>query len=111
MTGSATELPAYYDAGFFDVIIANGLIGFGLDSRSDFDLLLGGAAQVLKPGGLFILGYNDKPERLGYNIRDTANFSLFEEFVPDIPGMDTSSRRIDDGYDHTYVFMRRRSLS
>ncbi len=79
--------------------MANGVIGFGLDSKSDFDLLLDGASQVLKPGGVFILGYNDKPRRLTYNIRSADNFNLFEEFVPDIDDLDASFIKVDDAYD------------
>ena len=108
IVGSATELPAHYEHELFDVVVANGLIGFGLDSKSDFERLLDGTSQILKPGGIFILGYNDLPERLGFDIRSADHYDLFEEFVPDIDGLEHSFFRVDDEYDHTYVFMRKR---
>lgn len=108
VVGSATELPAHYEHEFFDVVVANGLIGFGLDSKSDFERLLDGTSQILKPGGIFILGYNDLPERLDFDIRSADHYTLFEEFVPDIDGLERSFFRVNDEYDHTYVFMRKR---
>lgn len=59
VVGSALELDRHYRSAMFDFVIANGLLGFGVDTRGDCDRLLAQAHGVLAPGGLLVLGYND----------------------------------------------------
>lgn len=104
IVGSATELGRYYDAISFDVIIANGLIGFGMNQPEQCDQLLQGAHALLKDDGLLVLGYNDGPDFVNFKVKDTAHYKLFKEFVPNVPGLMQSTFEFGD---HTFVFLKK----
>ena len=69
----------------FDVVVANGVIGWGLNEQAGFEQMMAQCHRVLKPGGLLILGYNDTPERAPYPV-DIGHAGLFAPVVPAIPG-------------------------
>jgi hypothetical protein len=104
--GDAAELTSHYGPESFDVIIANGLIGFGVDTQSDVEWLLWQCHCVMKPKGLLVLGYNETAERAPFAI-DLEKDRLFVEITPDIPDVHGSRHRIDDAYHHVYVFARK----
>ncbi|MFY1853738.1 class I SAM-dependent methyltransferase [Achromobacter xylosoxidans] len=107
LTGSATEMAAFYEPGFFDVVVANGLIGYGLNEQSGYERMLAQCHAVLKPGGLLVLGYNDTPERAPFPVHIDA-LGLFEPFVPPIAGVTAARHPIRDKFHHVFVFARRR---
>ena len=101
--GSAGELLQYYSPHSFDAIIANGLIGFGMNQLQDCEALLAGAHAVLKADGLLVLGYNDGAEFVNFKVRDSKNYKLFEECVPN---HQTLNRCQYEFGDHTFVFLK-----
>lgn len=107
LTGSATEMAALYEPGYFDVVIANGLIGYGLNEQAGYERMLEQCHAVLKPGGLLILGYNDTPERAPFPVHIDA-LGLFAPFVPPIAGVEQPRHPMRDKYHHVFIFARRR---
>ena len=107
IVGSALDISRYYEPESFDVVIANGLIGFGLDTEADFDRLMRECHTVLACGGVLVLGYNDRPERTPFRIQRTRGYALFEEFVPPIEGVQGAHHRVDDHFAHRYAFLRK----
>ena len=105
-TGSATQMADYYGQGAFDVVVANGLLGFGVNTEPDFRRLLEQCKEVLKPGGVLVLGYNDRPDRAPFSVLPVVH-EFFESFAPPIPGVDGHVHRIDDGFQHVFVFLRK----
>jgi len=101
--GSASTLLQYYSPSSFDVIIANGLIGFGMNQQQDCEALLAGAHALLKENGLLVLGYNDGAEFVNFKVRDSKNYTLFEEFVPNYQTLNRSQYEFGD---HTFVFLK-----
>jgi hypothetical protein len=57
------ELDRHFPAGFFDLVICNGIYGWGLDSAQDCDAALAQCHFCLANSGHLILGWNDVPER------------------------------------------------
>lgn len=110
VVGSATELSSYYSPNSFDVVFANGLIGFGLDTEEAFNQLMFECHRVLTSDGMLVLGYNDKPDRLGFKVEQAAGFQVFKMFEPGIAGMTGASHVVADGFKHRYVFLRPRRL-
>ena len=78
--GSAATLLQYYAPRSLDAIIANGLIGFGMNQLDDCEALLAGTHALLKENGLLVLGYNDGAKFVNFKVRDAKNYKLFEEF-------------------------------
>jgi len=101
--GSAGELLQHYAPRSFDAVIANGLIGFGMNQLQDCEALLGSAHAVLKADGLLVLGYNDGAEFVNFKVRDSKNYKLFEEYVPN---HQTLNRCQYEFGDHTFVFLK-----
>jgi SAM-dependent methyltransferase len=108
IVGSATELQRYYDPESFDLIIGNGLIGFGMNALEQCEQLLAGAALLLKPDGLFVIGFNDGPEFVNFKVKAAANYQLFEEFIPGQFGLKESTYAFGD---HTFVFLKKRTVT
>lgn len=107
VVGCATQLARHYAPGSFDVVVANGLIGYGLDREGDFDRMMRACHAILAPGGVLVLGYNDRPGHLPFRVERVAGYRLLEEFTPPIDGVTEPRHRIDDGSRHTFVFLRK----
>jgi SAM-dependent methyltransferase len=61
IVGDLRNLSQYFDANeFFDVILMNGVIGYGLDTVEDVDRALAQCAARLCKGGLLLLGVNEE---------------------------------------------------
>ncbi len=58
-TDNAINLKNHYKNNFFDFILMNGVFGWGLDDEIDVQKSFNAVYDILKPGGIFILGYND----------------------------------------------------
>ena len=101
--GSAGELLQHYAPRSFDAVIANGLIGFGMNQLQDCEALLGSAHAVLKADGLLVLGYNDGAEFVNFKVRDSKNYKLFEEYVPNDQTLNRCQYEFGD---HTFVFLK-----
>ncbi len=56
---NATNLKKHYQNNYFDFILMNGVFGWGLDDEIDVQKSFNAIFDILKPGGIFILGYND----------------------------------------------------
>ncbi|WP_256943263.1 class I SAM-dependent methyltransferase [Achromobacter xylosoxidans] len=105
--GSATNMSEFYAEASFDVVVANGVIGWGLNKRADFERLMEQCHRVLKPAGLLILGYNDTPEHAPFEV-DIAWRDLFAPTTPAIPGVTQARHAMNDSYAHVFIFGERR---
>ncbi len=103
--GSAIELESYYVPDQFNVIIANGLIGFGVNEINQCDDLFAGLAAVIKRTGLLVLSYDNRPSHINFRLEDVKNYQLFEKFVPNNDGLEHSEYVFGD---HIFVFLRLR---
>ncbi len=57
---NATNLKEHFQDTYFDFILMNGVFGWGLDKPEDIQKCFDGIYDILKPGGLFIMGYNEE---------------------------------------------------
>lgn len=102
--GSATELTRQYERDQFDVIVANGLIGFGINEMDQCEAFFAGLEAILKPNGVLVLGHNNGPSHIGFKLEEVKNYHLFDEFVPYFNDLDQSRYVFGD---HIFVFLRR----
>jgi SAM-dependent methyltransferase len=107
VTGCVKQLTSYYDSGFFDVIINNGLVGYGIDNATDFARMMQECHAALAPGGELVLGFNDRPDKCDFPVRDSAALSLFEPFVPPIAGVSDVVHKFEDASQHIYLFLKK----
>lgn len=59
IVGDAADVAKYFEPEYFDVIFMNGVYGWGLNEPKQIEKGMAGVYKLLKPGGLFVLGYND----------------------------------------------------
>lgn len=59
IVASITAITEHFQPGSLDVVICNGVVGFGLDSEDDCNRAFRGAYRCLRPGGLLIIGWDD----------------------------------------------------
>jgi SAM-dependent methyltransferase len=103
--GSVCNLDQFYSDGQFDVVIFNGLIGYGLDAAAEVDRALKAAHAVLREGGILIIGWNNTPRHLTFSLDELPGYRLFATKLP--PGIDLSSHRheISQVNRHTFDFL------
>lgn len=71
---TAAGIGAAFPGVDFDVIVLNGVLGYGLDTREEFERTLATFAAAMRPGGLLILGWDDNmfPDPVPLATRDGA---------------------------------------
>lgn len=61
ITDSMANLSQHVAPGSLDLVICNGVFGWGLDDPADIEAAFSAAAKALRSGGLFLFGWNDTP--------------------------------------------------
>ncbi|MDF1740748.1 MAG: class I SAM-dependent methyltransferase [Verrucomicrobiales bacterium] len=79
VVGSILELDQYFEENRFDLIICNGVFGWGVDDCADIETAVSQFFRVLRPGGYLVIGWNDnddhRPE--GFEKTDVKGFERF----------------------------------
>jgi SAM-dependent methyltransferase len=68
---SVTELRAHFAANSLDLVLLNGVLGWGIDDRAAANEACAACRDVLRSGGLFLVGWND-PRRITSRVRISA---------------------------------------
>lgn len=59
ITDDAANVKNHFEDNYFDFVLINGVLGWGLDNQESIQKAFEGIFSVLKPGGLLIVGWND----------------------------------------------------
>ncbi|MCD4761700.1 class I SAM-dependent methyltransferase [bacterium] len=59
ITDNVSNIKKYFSDNNFDFVLMNGVFGWRLNKREQVDKTFKSIYDILKPGGLFILGFND----------------------------------------------------
>lgn len=62
IVGELRELGKRFSAGGLDLIVLNGLLGFGLDDPAEAEKAYAACWRALRRGGILVLGWNRVPE-------------------------------------------------
>lgn len=73
------SLALHFGPSELDVIVCNGVYGYGLDTLDQFDEALLACHRSLRTNGLFILGWDDNPRRTPFPLAASRSLALFEE--------------------------------
>ena len=104
-TLSMTELAKAYPADTFDLIVCNGVFGWGLDTADQVARGLTACADVLRPGGWLVVGWNDMEGRRIPDL-DALAAGRFDRAV--LPAARADHLVTDTHYAHRYDFFTRR---
>ena len=96
------NLARHFDPDALDVILCNGVFGFGLDARDAVEAAFAACHTCLRPGGLFVLGWNDAAEFRPFPLAECASLKRFRplEFAP----LETAEFRTDTPLRHVFSF-------
>ena len=65
---------------YFDVIICNGVFGWGLNDRESCEIAFNNCFNCLQPGGFLIVGWNDVPERRPFPLDELRALKRFSKW-------------------------------
>jgi SAM-dependent methyltransferase len=99
------DLARHFPEGFFDLIICNGVYGFGLDAREQCETAFEECYLRLAPGGYLVFGWNDIPARDPVPLAQIEAFTRFGKFS--FPPLGSWRHLTDTPYRHTYDFYRK----
>jgi SAM-dependent methyltransferase len=99
------DIGRHFPHAFFDLIICNGVYGWGLDHADDCDTALLQCHSCLASRGHLLMGWNDVPGRDPAPLSAVPSWSRFSAY--DFPGLGGSRYLTDTPYRHTYWFFRR----
>lgn len=99
---SLENIHKHYDEGALDLILCNGVFGWGLDDRAAVEIAFGGCFRCLRSGGVLVHGWNDTPERCPFPLEECQSLQQFQPFV--FPPLATAEYRLAGSSRHTYSF-------
>lgn len=104
---SMSGLAAHFPAQSLDLIICNGVYGWGLDDPADIDQAFTAAWTALRPGGTLLLGWNDIHPHNRIPLGEIEALNRFEPAT--ITPLHTHAARIDTPNNHVFSYFRRPS--
>lgn len=106
IVGALEDLGRYMEPGAIDLIICNGVIGWGLNQPKDIERALEACARALSPGGVLLLGWDDVPEKLPLAIDQIQALRALSPVTPE----EFETARIATGSytRHTFGFWEKR---
>ncbi len=97
----AANLRNHFPAGYFDVVLMNGVFGWGLNQREAIEKAFAAVHTILASGGLFVLGWNDTPDLVPVPLDEVKSLRLFTPFY--FRPLNGTSFRCST-YEHVYSF-------
>ncbi len=92
----------HFQEGELDLIICNGVFGWGLDKYEQIERAFSGCFRVLRPGGKFILGWNDLPRHCPVSLAEIRALKRFEPHI--FPPLSAWQVRARNPNRHIYNF-------
>ncbi len=99
---SVENVEQHFQASSIDVIMILGVIGWGLDDPVAIESSLAACQNLLRGGGMLILGCDEVPEHTPVDLQQSATLQSSTPFV--FPGLQTSRYRCEGDLKHTFLF-------
>ena len=103
---SVENLNLHFNENELDLIICNGVFGWGLNAKANVERAFQGCFECLREGGVLVLGWNDRPRRCPFPLEECQSLKLFNHYV--FPPLSTSQYLTADKNRHTYNFYVKR---
>ena len=104
---SFTNVAAHFGPASLDAVICNGVFGWGLDDPVEIDQAVDQTYNCLRPGGIFIVGWNDVGPWRPASFDDVEGFARFAPLS--LEPFDTPVYRTLGPLRHVYNFYVRES--
>jgi hypothetical protein len=101
---SIAQIGRYVPRDYFDLIVMNGVIGFGLNCLDEIEQAVDACYAVLACQGILLIGWNDVVQSAPIDIRAVRALSKFREYA--FEPLHTCHHRTEGSHRHTYSFYR-----
>jgi SAM-dependent methyltransferase len=96
------NLDEFFPEDYFDLILCNGVYGYGLDASQQCELAFEHCHSRLRTDGHLVLGWNDVVVETRVRMEDVASLRRFRKFT--FPAFGSWRYLTDTSYRHTYDF-------
>ncbi len=96
------HLDRFFPEGYFDLIVCNGVYGYGLDALEQCESAFAQCHSRLREGGHLVLGWDDVPARTPIPLENVTSLKLYRR--PLFPPLGSSRYLTDTSYSHVYDF-------
>ena len=95
-------MAAHFPAASFDLVLCNGVVGWGIDDKEQAEQAFGACFDALRPGGHLIIGWNNLPGHRPFRFSEIASLVKFEPlaFAP----LGKSEHAVDNQWRHVFNF-------
>lgn len=101
---SVTNLSLHFQDLFFDVIVYNGVFGWGINTQEDAEIAFEQCFRCLRSQGLLVFGWNNTPELSPFLPETCPTWDQFQPFV--FPPLATSEYSVTNRMqNHTFRFL------
>jgi hypothetical protein len=97
-----SNVDRHFGRGEFDLVVCNGVFGWGLDDRDTVEKAFWAFRRVMRPRALLVLGWNDLPALTPFPLHECESLRHYRRY--DFPPLKTSRFRTDTPNRHTYDF-------
>lgn len=104
---SYLNLSRHVEPGAFDLVILNGVFGWGIDSPADTEVALYETLRALSGDGTVVIGYNDTPQNHP-SFLDHPSEALGQFMPIDPAGLGERYLTPGDPGRHTFLFLQKR---
>jgi SAM-dependent methyltransferase len=99
------HLGRHIAAGYFDLIVCNGVLGWGLDRRADAEAAFAACHTALRAGGELVIGWNDVRPRNGIRPDTLQALARFE--LSGLPEIGGPRIQVEGPRRHVFEFYRK----
>ncbi len=104
IVGSMIDLNNYFSKNYLDLVICNGVFGWGLNDKKEVEKAFSECFQCLRQGGVLIIGWDNVPERKPFPLESCESLGQFHPYFFD-PLSTTQYENLEDEREtHVYSF-------
>jgi SAM-dependent methyltransferase len=99
---SLRNIDKYFEVNYFDLIILNGVFGWGLKEKKDVEKSFDQCYNFLRSGGYLIIGWNDIPEVKPFPMDQIYSLTKFNKYY--FKPLSSNSYYTDSKLKHVFNF-------
>jgi SAM-dependent methyltransferase len=100
ITDSMTNVTRHFGIEALDLVLCNGVFGWGLNERAQVEHAFSAVSTVLRSGGLLLIGWNDTPKRKPFPLESIQALQRLRRRIIDPLGQ--TDVRTDTPNQHVY---------
>lgn len=75
------NIDRHFSAGTLDLILCNGVFGWGLNDRADVEAAFGACFDTLRVGGVLVVGWSNAEQERPFPLDECVSLGAFDRFV------------------------------